>query len=92
MGRIKTSLVKRVSKQLIEKHKQEFSEDFAKNKKVVSKNAIIRSKKLRNIIAGYATRLTKRGDERRPRSRPQVEEGRGPRSGRERRYRDDDDY
>lgn len=89
MGRIKTSLIKRVTKELIEKHKGEFTEDFSKNKVVVSKHAVIQSKKLRNIVAGFATRLTRRGDVRRPRARPAPEEMRGMR-GRRGHAREDD--
>ncbi|MBI2661746.1 30S ribosomal protein S17e [Candidatus Woesearchaeota archaeon] len=59
MGRIKTLLIKRITRKLIELHAQDFSMDFSKNKQVVSKFTDITSPKLRNIIAGYATRLTK---------------------------------
>ncbi|MBI4737994.1 30S ribosomal protein S17e [Candidatus Woesearchaeota archaeon] len=89
MGRIKTALIKRVTRELLEKHKQEFTEDFNKNKSIVSKHAIIQSKKLRNVVAGYATHLVKRGDERRPRARPAQEEMRGMRGRRARSSEDD---
>lgn len=59
MGRIKTKLTKRVSNKLVKKHRDEFKTDFESNKQLVSKFADIRSKKLRNIIAGYVTRLVK---------------------------------
>ena len=61
MGRIKTQFVKRLTDNLIEKHRQEFKETFEDNKDIVarliSRNA---SKKLRNIIAGYVTRQMQR--------------------------------
>ena len=38
------------------------AEDFEKNKELVSKYAITSSAKLRNIIAGYITRLIRKGD------------------------------
>ena len=57
MGRIKTTQIKRVTKKLIENHKDEFQKDFNSNKKIVEKFIIVKSKKLRNIIAGYVTRL-----------------------------------
>ena len=63
MGRIKTKLVKRVTKQLVSDHKEEFSEDYNKNKEVVAKYADIKSPKIRNVIAGYATRLIKQSKE-----------------------------
>ena len=43
-------------------HGDKFDTEFAKNKEIVTKNANITSKKLRNIIAGYATRLKKSGN------------------------------
>ena len=57
MGRIKTKLVKRVGKELFEAHQDEFKKDFESNKALVTKFAEINSRKIRNIIAGYVTRL-----------------------------------
>lgn len=54
--------IKRISMQLIEKHSELFSDDFEKNKEVLSKISIIRSKQLRNKIAGYITNYVKRAD------------------------------
>lgn len=59
MGRIKTAMIKRVSKQLFSEHSDEFKESFDDNKKLVTKFADILSKKLRNVVAGYVTRLAK---------------------------------
>jgi small subunit ribosomal protein S17e len=59
MGRIKTQQIKRTSLQLMKDHGSEFDTDFNKNKEKVSEFAIIKSKKLRNVIAGYVTRLAK---------------------------------
>ncbi|MEM3405486.1 MAG: 30S ribosomal protein S17e [Candidatus Pacearchaeota archaeon] len=55
MGRIKTSLIKRTAKEL--KKIFNFDEDFEKNKILL--NGIIESKRLRNMISGYITRLKK---------------------------------
>ena len=58
MGRIKTMFVKRTTEKLFEKHPDAFGKDFTANKKSVS--SLVGgnpSKKLRNTIAGYATRL-----------------------------------
>ena len=63
MGRIKTILVKRVTKKLVEEHKDEFSEDYNKNKEVLRKYINVRSPKIRNVIAGYTTRLIKQSKE-----------------------------
>ena len=59
MGRIKTLLIKRVTKKLIKDHGDEFTTDFDKNKILVSKFTDVKSQKLRNVIAGYASRLIK---------------------------------
>ena len=63
MGRIKTVLVKRVTKQLVDAHADEFSEDFNHNKEVLKKYADIRSRKIRNVIAGYVSRLIRQAKE-----------------------------
>ncbi|MBI4440127.1 30S ribosomal protein S17e [Candidatus Woesearchaeota archaeon] len=59
MGRIKTQLIKRVSLELFDKYGDTFKPDFGLNSKTVSQFAVIRSKKVRNAIAGYITRLEK---------------------------------
>ena len=63
MGRVKTIQVKRNTKKLVELYGDKFKEDFDSNKKLVGLFAEIRSKKLRNVIAGYVTRLTKENKE-----------------------------
>ena len=55
MGRIKSTLVKRTSRQLIERSPESFSPDFTANTKVLGKT--MPSKKVRNMIAGYISRL-----------------------------------
>lgn len=60
MGRIKTSFVKAVARELFEKHADKFTTDFSKNKEVVKQLVDIKSKRLRNVIAGYITTLKKR--------------------------------
>lgn len=60
MGRIKTSFVKHIAKDLFEKHADKFTADFSKNKEVVKELIDIKSKRLRNIVAGYITALKKR--------------------------------
>ena len=62
MGRIKTTFVKRKTKELLKLHGQDFSADFGKNKEVTNRTVKVHSKKLRNIIAGYMTRLKKKED------------------------------
>lgn len=59
MGRIKTTLIKRAANKLVKEHGNEFKENFDENKRLVYQFADIPSKKLRNVIAGYVTRLVK---------------------------------
>lgn len=59
MGRIKTKLIKRAAKEIVQRYGSEFGKDFAANKKVVPRFAEIRSKKLKNVITGYITHLQK---------------------------------
>jgi small subunit ribosomal protein S17e len=59
MGRIKTKLVKRVTEELFAVHGKEFKKDFDENKVIVSRFLDVESTKLRNIVAGYVTRLVK---------------------------------
>jgi small subunit ribosomal protein S17e len=47
--------IKRISMQLLEKYPDKFGLDFDTNKHVISEIAIIRSKVLRNELAGYIT-------------------------------------
>ncbi|MEM1995012.1 MAG: 30S ribosomal protein S17e [Nitrososphaerales archaeon] len=51
--------IRRLSMMLLEKHSSLFTTDFEKNKEVLSQIAVIRSKELRNEIAGYITRIMK---------------------------------
>ncbi|MBW2970680.1 30S ribosomal protein S17e [Candidatus Woesearchaeota archaeon] len=59
MGRIKTKLIKRISNDLVKTHGDEFKGNFEENKQLVANFTNIQSKKMRNIIAGYVTRLVK---------------------------------
>ncbi|MFA4960090.1 MAG: 30S ribosomal protein S17e [Candidatus Pacearchaeota archaeon] len=57
MGRIKSKLIKRTARQLVEKTPESFDKTFDKNKR--SLGDILESKKTRNKIAGYITRIKK---------------------------------
>lgn len=57
MGRIKTTLVKRTGKQLIERTSDSFDKDFDTNKKALGN--LLPSKRMRNMVAGYITRAKK---------------------------------
>jgi len=64
MGRIRTTLIKRTGERLLKTHPEAFNTDFDYNKKEVEKFAEIYSKKLRNVIAGYITKLVKNNSKR----------------------------
>lgn len=77
MGRIKTLMIKRVTHDLVKKHGDRFTTDFYQNKKIIDELVESQSKKLKNIVTGYTTRL--------------VKEMRNPRSERPRAYREESD-
>jgi len=58
MGRIKSALIKRTARKLIAEKSDLFESGFDKNKKVLGKS--MPSKRLRNKIAGYISRLKRR--------------------------------
>ncbi|HKU48314.1 MAG TPA: hypothetical protein VJP79_00060 [Nitrososphaera sp.] len=47
--------IKRISTELLEKHPEKFGLEFDSNKKALNDLAIVRSKVLRNELAGYIT-------------------------------------
>ncbi|MDP6641526.1 MAG: hypothetical protein QF381_03725 [Nitrososphaerales archaeon] len=49
--------VKRIAYQILDKHGENFTTDFEKNKELFDKYAVIRSKQLRNEIVGLITKL-----------------------------------
>ncbi|MEM0156026.1 MAG: 30S ribosomal protein S17e [Thermoplasmataceae archaeon] len=56
MGSIRSSNVKRVAKEIVEKNAEAFTEDFTKNKELLKTSVTGISKNTLNAIAGYATR------------------------------------
>lgn len=57
MGRIRPSFLKRISRQLVEKHRAELTKDFEENKLIIKDLIDVPTHKLLNRIAGYTTRL-----------------------------------
>jgi len=53
MGRIKTTAVKAVANELIREYGDKFTDDFEHNKRVLNEIKPMKSKRIRNIIAGY---------------------------------------
>lgn len=60
MGRIKTTPIKRLTNQLVKVYPTAFKKDFDENKQLVNAYVSTKSKKMRNVIAGYVTRLTRK--------------------------------
>ena len=52
--------IKRISFEVLDAHKSKFGEDFVENKKALNQISIVRSKGLKNKIAGYITRFIKK--------------------------------
>lgn len=59
-GRVRTKLVKKAARVIIEKYYPRLTLDFQTNKRLADEIAIIPSKRLRNMIAGFVTHLMKR--------------------------------
>ncbi len=59
MGKVRTILIKNVSKELINKYPNVFTTNFEENKKLLDKFLEIDSKHLRNRISGYIVNLLK---------------------------------
>jgi len=55
VGRIKTTFVKNIGKELMEKHPESFSGSFEDNKKTLAQFISFTSRKMRNLVAGYIT-------------------------------------
>jgi len=52
--------IKKISLEVLKDHKDKFGIDFRENKKILDQISIVRSKGLKNEIAGYITKLIKR--------------------------------
>ena len=59
MGKVRTEMVKRISLELLDRYEKSFSTEFEQNKQFLNEIELDVSKKLRNRIAGYVTRLVK---------------------------------
>jgi len=57
LGRVRTEMVKKLAKELFESHHDKFSTDYEGNKKVVDQLVNSKTKRVRNRVAGYVTRL-----------------------------------
>lgn len=52
--------IKKLCLEVLEEYKEEFGTDFVENKKALDKISIIRSKGLKNELAGFITKFIKR--------------------------------
>lgn len=59
MGKVRIGLVKRTARRLLNMYPDLFTDDFEHNKQVVARLVDTGSRKLRNQIAGYVTRLVR---------------------------------
>jgi small subunit ribosomal protein S17e len=60
MGRIKSTAVKTLARDILSEHADKFTANFDKNKNAIQKLKEIKSKKIRNVVAGYITKEKKR--------------------------------
>ena len=57
MGKVRTDTVKRTSREVLRRFPERFTGDFESDKQAVNDLVSTQSKRLRNRIAGYVTRL-----------------------------------
>jgi len=60
MGRVRTRQIKVISQSILDLAGKEFTADFEHNKVIIGDYADIKSKRLRNFVAGYITHLVKK--------------------------------
>ncbi|MBA7594691.1 hypothetical protein ES703_01638 [subsurface metagenome] len=63
MGRVRPTYIKRAARKLLERYPDKFSTDFKKNCLVLNELVNLKSKSLRNRIAGYLITLLKQKKE-----------------------------
>ncbi len=59
MGKVRTEMIKRISNTLVDRYERSLTTEFEPNKQFLNEIGLDVSKKLRNKIAGYITRLMK---------------------------------
>jgi len=63
MGRIRSTYIKRAARELLERYPDKFSTDFKQNCLALNELVTLKSKSLRNRIAGYLSTLLKQKKE-----------------------------
>ena len=69
LGKVRTETIKKISRELLERHGNKFTADYEKNKQIVDQLVESHTKKMRNRVSGYVTRL-KRIEEKKAASAP----------------------
>ena len=75
MGKVRTETIKRMAKNLLERHPDKFTADYEANKQVIDQIVDSRSKRLRNRISGYLTGLKKMEERNKAPMAPSTQEG-----------------
>ena len=57
MGNVRQEKIKKIARDLLERYPDRFTADFEENKKTIDSLVNVPSKRLRNTIVGYVTRL-----------------------------------
>ncbi len=61
MGTVKPAYIKNIAMELLRRYPEIWTGDFDANKKLVQELTNIKSKRVRNRVAGYITRKVNRG-------------------------------
>ncbi|MEM0021954.1 MAG: 30S ribosomal protein S17e [Archaeoglobaceae archaeon] len=61
MGTVKPTYIKVIATELLKRYPEMFTSNFDENKKLVSQLTTIKSKTIRNRVAGYITRKVNKG-------------------------------
>lgn len=61
MGTVKPTYIKIIATELLKRYPELFTPNFDENKKLVTQLTNIKSKTIRNRVAGYITRKVNRG-------------------------------
>ncbi|MFC2143339.1 30S ribosomal protein S17e [Candidatus Aenigmatarchaeota archaeon] len=65
MGRVRTKEIKNLAKELVDKNPDIFTEDYERNKEIITKMNIFDQKKAKYKIAGYIVRIIKKSKNKR---------------------------
>lgn len=57
MGKVRIAAVKKVARELVERYPEKFTTNYDSNKTVLAELVDAKTKRLRNRIVGYVTRL-----------------------------------